>query len=87
MTARRVCGDGACSAAWRTYHFAKKPMPPAIGKPSSASMKTAIAIASHGRTEPQPRPSRRTSSGRSAPWLSAMSTANAPNVASVYANR
>ena len=54
MTERRVCGAGASSAAWSTYHLAKKPMPPKIGNPSNASMNTVMAIAIPGRTNQRP---------------------------------
>ena len=53
-TASTVCGCGAWSAALSTYHLAKKPIPPTIGKPSSASMNTAIAQREPRAHAPEP---------------------------------
>ena len=65
-----------------TYHLARNPAPPNTGKPSSASMNTAIASASPGRSFQSPDRSSVVTvwaPGR----VSAMMMAKAPYVASV----
>ena len=81
-TTSSVCGADDCSAAWMTYHFAKKPAPPAMGNPRRANINTAIANAVHGRTLHKPASSSSTTVAEPR-RVSDATTAKQPNVANV----